>query len=448
MNILKKINFKNIICSLIIACFVILGFSFGDSILGFGIIGIVLFVLLLVFNFKKITLDDLIRFLILLIPFIAFGIITVVSRYSENELPIIDKVFIPISIVVYLFVGFFFTKDKNIKIKSVLLGFCVGIALISLLNFIITASKLGVFYSFKYSYAFLYYAGGSSNVPVSKIAYGLVGFKVAPISIQFYSLFPSCLLSISVILFFISPKENLVEFIIFATCLLIGLIALIFTVNKFVLVTDLFILLFLVVVALTIRFKLYSYKAFGIVLWVILGLCLLFVLLFIINAQSSMEGMHSFTSSNALFNVVFNTNAFANRLRYILDGAFSSSKLFGFPPYFVDDNNLILCVPSGNVFLDQFMYSGLFGVLFFLLIICLVICSVVKYLKNKNVDIVEKLFVFVFLGVVICYSSFNIESFRNPFSQLSYFYCTNSIWLFIVMISSYIFMSKGEEVAE
>ena len=71
-----------------------------------------------------------------------------------------------------------------------------------MINLIVTMIQFCPFYAYIYYGKVFYYEGKPSPVSVDQMAFALMNFSVEEVSIQYYSLFPSLLLTSVIFLFF------------------------------------------------------------------------------------------------------------------------------------------------------------------------------------------------------------------------------------------------------
>ena len=391
----RKFDFRDYGTVLGFLCLEVLafiGFSLGHSFLLFAIISLVLAILLVVVTFRQIKKDGLTTYLFFLFPLVIFGLLTALNGfnyYSIGAIGIAQSVFVPLGLLGIGLSGFLSSYLKQFKIKYALLVTYCALGLFVLINLFITMIYYVPFYTIIYSNYYIFYNGHPSPVTIGDMAYMLYGFQLKEVSLLYWSLYPSILLTAVIPLFFIRFKENKREFLIYAGLSLLAFISLLFTISKMTLITDLILVLGIAIIIIGAKFK--STRSILNVMMITIGvILLLLILILFINAQTSWgftSGIRNAISGNSMLNRLFNTNRFVSPIDTIFQDLFTTFKLFGCPVggSFSDYPNNVPQILSNMWLFDNLMSSGLFGALFFLAGLIIGIRRLFKYL-NKGTD--------------------------------------------------------------
>ena len=426
----SKVNkFRLISLVALSVIFLLLSFSFNAPsylILIFGFVALILLISL-AFPLKK-KIDNL-SLLIFIIPIIALGALYALSNFSNHYLSIYDRIFIPFILLIFAVMGIIFPHLKKFEIKYAFAGFFLGLAIISLINMISTLYHYGPFHTLVYGSYYSYYDGTSALDTLSSFAYGLNGFKIEQISIEQYMIYPSILLTGGVVTLFLKNKSY-IELCSSIIAIIIGLISLIFVISRVSAINFLFVFgfnLFIIVLFLIKKYIGRWLKISYIVIASIIALAFLFIFF---NAQAN-SAISNFTKSNGMLNYLFNTNRFMKSINVLLNGVFSKDKIIGFPMLY-DETYESLTYPSSNIFVNQLMYAGIFGLLFMVIIIVMVSYNFNKVhhigMNNKfnkyfPMIFVFSYFLFSFVGDVSCINKYSFDQFVitpfNPFFIMS-----------------------------
>ena len=382
-----------------------IGFNLGHSFLLFAILSLVLAGLLVAVTFRQIKKDGLTTYLFFLFPLVIFGLLTALNGfnyYSIGAIGTANSVFVPIAFLGIGLSGFLTSYLKQFKIKYALLVIYCSLGLFVLINLLITMIYYVPFYTLIYRDYYIFYDGRPSPVSIGEMAYMLYGFRFREVSLFYWSLYPSILMTAVIPLFFIKFKENKREFLIYAGLAFIAFLSLLFTISKITLVTDLVLILGIALIIVGAKFK--NARSILNVMMITLGaIALVVILVMFVNAQSSWgftSGLRGIISSNHLLDRVFNNNRYSAAVDVIFQDLFTSFKLFGCPVggIFSDYPNNVPQILSGIWLFDNLMSSGLFGSFFFMAALVIGIRRLFKYL-NKGTD--EEYIRFLIAGFVL-----------------------------------------------
>ena len=404
----RKFDFRDygtVLGFLCLEVLVFIAFNLGHSFLLFAILSLVLAILLVVVTFRQIKKDGLTTYLFFLFPLIIFGILTALNGfnyYSIGAIGIANSIFVPIALLGIGLSGFLSSYLKQFKIKYALLVTYCALGLFVLINLFITMIYYVPFYTIIYRDYYIFYNGHPSPVSIGSMAYMLYGFKFREVSLTYWSLYPSILLTAVIPLFFIKFRENKKEFIIYAVLTFIAFLSLLFTISKITLITDAILILGIALIIVGAKIK-NSRSILNVMMMTLGGIFLVFVIVLFINAQKNWgftSGIRNLLSGNAALDRVFNGNRYSADVNVIFQDLFTTFKLFGCPVggMAYDYPNGVPQVVSNIWIFDNLMSSGLFGAVFFLAALVIAIRRLFRYL-NKGTD--EDYIKFTIAGLVL-----------------------------------------------
>ncbi len=397
--------FGTVLAFLSLEVLAFIGFNLGHSFLLFAILSLVLAGLLVGATFRQIKKDGMTTYLFFLFPLVIFGILTALNGfnyYSIGAIGTAQSIFVPIGLLGVGLAGFLSSYLKQFKIKYALLVVYCSLGLFVLINLLITMIYYVPFYTLIYRDYYIFYDGRPSPVSVGNIAYMLYGFKFKEVSLLYWSLYPSILMTAVIPLFFIKFKENKREFLIYAGLAFIAFLSLLFTISKITLVTDLVLILGIALIIVGAKFK-GSRSILNVMMITVGVIALAFILVLFVNAQTNWgftSGIRGIISGNGLLDRVFNNNRYSSAVSTVFQDLFSTFKLFGCPVggIFSDYPNNVPQILSNMWLFDNLMSSGLFGAFFFLGALIIGIRRLFKYL-NKGTD--EDYVRFTIAGLVL-----------------------------------------------
>ena len=400
----KRFNIEKILSIAISVIFFIGAFSFVMPNYLILVFSALILVAIVIYNQKHFKEFDGLYSLIYLIPILCLGLIYIFSSYSTAYYTLGERISIMLIFILSAYAGLLSRHLKNFKFKFIFAGFLFGILTISLMNFIVTIYNFGFFHALKYMDYRMYYDGIEGYFTVGNIAYTFYNFSFTTCGIQTYLIFPALLL-LAIPYFIYSDHKCWFNRIFLILCVSVSFISLLTVISKDMIMSLIFYLVVLVVIILFMVLPHKYKKGMKIALIVIGGLLFIFMILFFINAQRN-NGLYALTSSNSALNYLFNTNQYSFEIDVILHNFFSSDKLFGFPMYY-DLVYEAVSYPSLNIFANQFMYGGLFGLIFFLFIIGITIYNFIKSSKKElNKERFDIYLPMVFIASILALLSF------------------------------------------
>lgn len=452
-------NYGKAVCFLLLEILAVLSFSLGNSFIFMAILAFVIVGLIVLVTFRQIKSDGLASMGFFLFPILIFSLLSILSYFKYDEYFIMYQspfiFLIPIGLICFAASGYLINLTGTFKIRHALIVIYSGIALLTFINFLVTMIQFVPFYSLMYRNAYYYYDGARSSTSVGNMAYFLVNFSMMEVSLNYFSFYPMVLLTAFVPLGFIRFKENKKLFITYLGFGVLGLISLIFTINKISLLM-LFGVSFLIgVISLYTKFNLNT-KPLKIASIVVGALGALGIFVMMLNAQDSVgysmriEGLRNLTTGNRILNRLFNANRFSSAYDSILDGLFASRviegrsvllKLFGYPITggYVDYFGAMTweLTDSNSFFFDTFFTSGFFGVLFLVVILILGIRRVLLYYKYSQDNKADKVMVLSFVFISLAYAFFAYDATPYIFNGTIVPFYMNNIFMIDLFLFGY-----------
>lgn len=381
-------------------CFEVLAFvSFylGHSFVLYGILSIVLALLLFLITLRQIKKDSITTFAFFLFPIFVFGLLTALSSFNYGSIGAIgvtESVFVPIGLTFFALSGFLSGYLKGYKIKTALFIIYAALAIFVAINLLITMIYYVPFYTLIYRNSYIVYNGKPSALPIGSMAYMLFGFQIKEVTLEYFSLFPSILLTAVIPLFFIKYKENKRVFAAYLAFSFIAFLSLLFTVSKKTMISDIVLVLGIATIILAAKIT----KSRKLLNYVFIGIGALFILTMLImflNAQTSwgfLSGFRNAIAGNSFLNKLFNTNGLAKRANMVFQDIFKSFKLFGVPVggYAYQYENGVAQEVTNIWIFDNLLSSGFFGAIFFMVGLVIGVRRLFKYIAHSNDDDLSK----------------------------------------------------------
>ena len=453
MEKLKKLGkYSAAITFLALEFLALIAFNFSGSFVVFGSLSLALLVLLVLFNIGEIKANGLSNVGLFFIPLFLFTLLTAISPYSVPHMKVGDfssaeLVFIPLGILPIAFIGYLLSIDRNFKIKNLLIVVFGALALYTLLNLLVNLVYFGAFYPIIYKGYRLYYGGLISSLPVNDFAYTLEGFKFIEVEMSHYVLYPALLLTSGVMLLYVSPRKEKVQFIVYAVYTLIALLSLILVPSILSIASIGVVALLLLVIYLGKRF-IKTRKVFKIILIALLILVGLGYFVFILNNQAFASGISKIIAGNGLLNRLLNTNRFARLYSSAVTNIFNSNHIFGFASIEVDIDIYEEMHLSGGFIFDTFLTSGVFGVISLFAFIFVGFKSFKKYFYSHSDEFRYQALLLLFAIMFIGYSAFfNVGEYALYYRVYKPIYLTAPFML-TIFIFSYVYSKSHPYVPE
>lgn len=441
------------------------GFSLGHNYVLYGSLFLALAALLLVVVHRQIKVEGLSSYAFFLFPIFVYALLSSLSifvKYSTGAIGTLNSIFIPISLTFACLSGYFVSHIKGFDLQKVFLVIYGALALFVLINLILTMIYYVPFYTLRYKNSYLFYDGKllmtyednisyGKPVTIGETAYMLFGFEAVRVTLTYWSLFPMILCTSAIGLFYVKYKNNRKLFLTYLTFTILGALSLLLTISKTSLIADLFLVITLALIILYIKVK-KSRKPIRIGLIVLLVLFIIGFLMMLLNAQpwEFLSGYQNFIKNNRLFNRLFNSSYYFNRIYSILYGLFTEGHIFGAPVGSGTGADLSIYVrPSNSWVFDNLLTSGVFGAVFFTFALYIGIKQMVKYYKNSPEKEFNKALLFAFvIGTLVItgvgYCSIPIINANNLYPVYMF-----APFLIVLFLISYTFkplpIQQGEE---
>ena len=219
----RKIDFSSYakaVGFLLLEVLAFISFGLGYSFAFYAILSIVMVVLIVLVSLRDIKKDGLMNLAIFIFPLLIYGVLSALSFFALEETGFVYHhsawlVFIPLGLASFAACGYLAASIKTFNLKQALLVIYSALAIYVFINFIASMVQFGPFYTIRYKGYSLYYNGAPSPT-IDTMAFALVGFKFSEVSIEFYSLFPTVLLSSGLALAFMKPSEEKKMFYLYA----------------------------------------------------------------------------------------------------------------------------------------------------------------------------------------------------------------------------------------
>ena len=450
----KANGFYKVICFLCLEMLAVTAFNLTNTALFFGILGGIITILFFLTTVGFFNKDDYINIAIIVFPLVIFGLLTAVSYFNyEPSFKFANPAtrwMIPFSMIFFTICGYMFGSKKAFNLQKILLVVYGAIAILTLINLCVTLVQFKPFYTITYRNKYLYFDGLPSQTSIGNMAYALMGFSFEEVTIEYFSMYPSILLTSSMALFFIKYKENKKLFLTFVGFTVLALITLILTPSIITLMLDAIVLITLAFVILTVKgiFKKSFLKIFFIVAG-ILG-AIFFVILFL-NAQREagwgyvlqITGLQNFIRGNPFLNKIFNNSSLVAHFNSALDGLLSCYKFFGQPfeagGYNIRQNWPLGVAPTGSIIIDTFMTAGFVGFVAFAIMVYLLIRNIIKFFKYSTEGTEYKTALIAFMFVFLTYGLLGFSTKPMVFVNESIPLQISSIFFVFLFLYGYIY---------
>ena len=448
-----KKNYDKIISFVIMGLLFLASFSFGGTNYGYLMNALAFIVAVISYAFLdiKFSKDEQKSLLIYAIPLIIYAIFGSFSQFWLNSgfSSISMSLINAMGILSFFALGILSKKIEGFKISYVIFSILCGLALIVMINTIISLSEYGFFYMARYANYERFYDGIAYTIgDEAKI---LNGFSAAFVSAS-YSYKPALLLSMALpALLFMSPKENKQNFIITAVFGGVGLLSLLLVFYK----SYLLLFLFLVVIAILFRFLPHKEEApkwEKIVGIVILSLGALYILLILINGIFEISAFNS-----GFLGKIFN-NRFILPINQMLQGMFYQKGnsflflgIFGMSSSaegYWNGSSFTSGILGNNIMFEFSALSegGIFAFASLLALLVVVIIAARKFLFSNKENMPEKIIIAMML--LAFFFSSSIFNDVEPLKSQSTTYVSplyqNLLFSLMIYFFGYIYMPKKD----
>ena len=144
-------NYGKAVCFLLLEILAVLSFSLGSSFVFMAILSFVILALIILVTFRQIKTDGLATIGFFLFPILLFGLLSVLSYFKYDEYFIMYQssflFLIPIGLICFAASGYLINLTGSFKIRHALIVIYSGIALLTLINLLVTMIQFVPFYS-------------------------------------------------------------------------------------------------------------------------------------------------------------------------------------------------------------------------------------------------------------------------------------------------------------
>lgn len=432
-NMLTRIKNNFSVEWLIYFFLVFAALNFGNNIYVLVSLSVVANIFMLIFGKRKINQVNLLTLLLCIIPIFGCIIFCCMSSFNldpNSNFKVVDYVFAFIGCLSVPFLGFQARISGKFNIKTAFKVFYCALAAYMAINFLITLINYGPFYTFIYSDRFLFDYGHIARLPVGKTAYMLLCFKSEVVTAEYFSLFASLLSSAILGAVFVSYKEDKRSFLTFLICGCIGLLCIILTLNKGLIVAYLALALSFALVILFGKRKITFGKTTKIVTFSIVGVISFVYLIFMLNALN-IQPLAQAIESNNFLNKLFNTNRVFVKYRNIVR-AMADTKVFGgFTGFLIGNDSIVL---SGSWLFDMFAIGQVTGWITFIIFVVINFVRYKEYYSKSDNDKVSKILVMSVILIFLVFTLTGYNStpyFENSLSKIIFFVTPFYIVLFL-----------------
>ena len=155
----KLKDYSEILSFFILEVLAFVSFTLGNSLLIYFLFGILAFLFVLILNFSKIKELDWMRYLLFLIPFIIFAILSGFSRFNLINNSLLTNFLVCLSLLLFLTLGFLSQTIEGFKLSTAMLVIYGGIAILVSISLIYTMIRYVPFYPLIYAGKYYYYEG-------------------------------------------------------------------------------------------------------------------------------------------------------------------------------------------------------------------------------------------------------------------------------------------------
>ncbi|MFA7032332.1 MAG: hypothetical protein WC201_02065 [Bacilli bacterium] len=449
----RKINFSafaNVAVFFTFEVLAFIAFSLGTSYILYSVLSLVLLIVLLLVTIRQLNKDGLATYAFFLFPIFVYGLLNALSIFSQDSLFVLNGLafLIPIGMTCFAACGYLVSAIKSFNIGKALFVIYSALAILTLINLFATMIEFAPFYTLLYRDKYIYYNGAISEVPISQMAFALLGFSVSEVSVEYFSLFPSLLLSAVIPLFFLKFKENKTIFLLYTGYVFLGFISLLMTVSKITLISDFLVFIVVVLVLLFAKFN-WKGKILKIILIIFGCFFILGFIVMFLNAQEDAAGLfasvQNVISNNAILDRLFNGNGLVIRYNAILNWLMKTNSdgqfvcLFGF----VHTSDVY---PSNSWFFDNLMTSGIFGSIFFLFFVIVGIRRLIIYFRQSQDLLPYRAMLVAFVLSFFAFSLINYDATPYIFSKtLSPIYLSGPFLVVLFLMSYAIYQTVNNK---
>lgn len=417
-------------------------FNFANSLIAFVCISLLGNIILLVKK-KKYSDVGLLTLAMSVFPLLAFLVFLVTSNFNldpSSNLGIANLVFLFIGCISIPFLGYQVRISDKINIKNIIKTIYIALAVYMLINLLITLINYGPFYTFIYKDRFFFDYGHLSRLSIDKSAYMLLGFKVTITTIEFFSIFASILSSAILGLFFVSYKEDKRSFLVYLICGCIGLLCILATLNKGLLISYAALVVGFAITVLFAKKIIPFNKTTKIIIYSLLGLAGFIYIIFMLCALN-VQPIANCIENNAFLNRLFINNKILRKYHNFIRAMSDCNGYRGFTGYLIGRDAITF---TGSWFFDLFALSQIFGWAVFVIFVVVMFVRFANFFKTSNKDFASKMLLF---GIALAFFVFTIAGYNSqPFFENTLYVPFMFVSPFLIVL--FIFGYVGENAEE
>lgn len=446
----SRLALISLFLALEVVLFIALDFGNVGSV--FKGLAFILAAILAPYFFEEMKLDLGRGLYVLLMPILFYALVTMVApaygSYPEmysNEvfmrLSFIARLVNLLGVLALLLLGYFIGKSGVFATKHIYIVILAGLAAPVLISLLATLINYGFFHSLLYKNMVTYYGG--EEYEVIQQASMLYGFKMMTGDLDVLATMAVIIASAGFGLLFIGKDKDKFTLISLAIVSAIGVITLILT-GSFI---ALLYLLPAFIFALLTKFNLLKKLKNKITLWIVVGLVVVGVIVFVLTAYNVFNLQTVWQSNRVTRKLLF--NGYMQRFYIVFKEAVGFRNLYG---YFI---TIILgdkIFPTGNFLFDVMWMDGLIGfIALFAFLVMFVVRLVKHFMKDKDEMILKVVLISVLLTAFfrfMLHYPFNIFIYKE-FNAINNFPLINSpIFLVTIFTAGYIFVLKEDKTEE
>ena len=391
---------------------------------------------------RKYDVSELLSLFLFAIPIFGFSLFVITSKFNldpnaEGYVP--EQICFIFATLLLPFLGYQCRDLQGFDLKRIIQIVYKLLAFWMFINLFITLIKFGPFHALIYKNKYFYEYGHLTRLPIGQMAFMFLGARVERVSLEFFIMFAGILSTSILGLFFVRFEQDKRSFLTYLICGCVGLLCLLFTINK----QSIFVYIFLAIAsALIVLFGkgiLKFNKVTKIVVYSLCGVAGVLFLLFMLNAfdvQPLADGI----KNAKFFNRLFNTNRYSKYAKQILSSVFQGKLFTGFTGYLIGQDSLKL---SGSWLFDTLLIAQFFGWICFIGFVVLIFVRYVQYYKTSEDEKASKILLLTFILSVLLITLIGYNSI--PSSNNAVYFPIYLIAPFLLLLVIFGYLGKGKK---
>lgn len=400
--------------------------------------------LIIILKKQKYDVQSLLTLFLFVIPIFGLSLFILTSNFNLDpnaEGYIAQQIFFIIASLLLPFLGYQCRELEGFDLKKIIQIVYKLLAFWMLINLFITLIKFGPFYGLIYKNKYFFEYGKLARLPIDQMAFMFLGFKVERVSVQFFVLFAGILSSAILGLFFVTFKQDKRSFLTYLICGCVGLLCLLFTLNKQSLLVYIPLLIAFSLIVLFAKGIIKFNKVTKIVIYSLCGVAGILFILFVLNALS-VQPLADAIVGNKFFNKIFNDNRYSKAYKDIISTVFKEKLFTGFTGYLIGKDSLVL---SGSWLFDTLLIGQLFGWVFFITFVVLIFVRYVQYYKVSKEEKSSKVLLLCFILSTLLITLVGYNSIPSANNELYFPIYLIAPFLVLLIIYGYLGKDNKEE---